>query len=482
MTPEERRHVAEAWRRGQLQWKLDSNQAGIYDWMRGAQERSRIVVANMSRQIGKSVLALVLVLERAIQHPGSQIKYAAQTAKQVRKILRPHMRMLLADCPEELRPKLHVQDGEYRFPNGSVVTIAGVDRDNVETLRGQHAHFSVVDEAGMMDDLEYVVKDVLLPQTLNTDGQIFIISTPAPQAGHAFKAFCDEAEAKDALIERTIYDNPRISEETIAEYCREAGGADSTTWQREYLVQHVTDSAAAVLPEANKERLRATTLKVSGELDVSYRPSHFDTYVWLDPGWNPDFTGIQWAIWDFPRARCIIEDDFVMRQLDTNTLAAVLRERTDALWGKGHRPHLCVSDLDGRLTADLSKLGWSFIPTAKDNLDQAINTLRLSISGQSIPFWTHPRCTATRRQWENAVWNKTRTKFGRTATDGHFDLVACSIYGRRNLQTWRNPMPFAPQVQRGMGLVIADDPPESSLASGLKRIFGLDSLSHRVKR
>ncbi len=193
--------------------------------------------------------------------------------------------------------------------------------------------------------------------------------------------------------------------------------------------------------------------------------------IWLDPGWNPDFTGIQWAIWDFPGGRVVIEDDFIMRRLDTATLCGILRARTDALWGQGHHPYLCVSDLDGRLTADLAKEGWNFIPTQKDNLDQAINQARLSISGQAIPFVTHPRCTATRRQWENATWNKTRTKFNRSQLDGHFDLAATTIYGRRNLQPWHNPMPYAPQVKKGQGLIILDDKPESGVAKAMKRMF-----------
>ncbi len=473
MNAAESKKVAAAWARGMLSWKLDSNQDEMYLWFNEAKKKSRLLTANCSRQIGKSVFALVLCLEYAIQNPGAQIKYAAQTGKQVRKILRPHMRMLLEDCPEELRPKFHSQDGEYRFPNGSVWTIAGVDRDNVETLRGQHANFIVVDEGGQTDDLTYVIDSVLMPQTLNTGGRILLLSTPAPSAGHPFKQYCDKAEAVGALIERTIWSNPRLSEETIREFMAEAGGEDSTTWKREYLVQHVTDEATAVMPEANRQRLKATTIVLAGEGDLSYRPTHFDTYIWMDPGWNPDFTGIQWAIWDFPNGRCVIEDDFVMRRLDTETLAGVLRDRTDALWGRGHIPHLCVSDLDGRLIADLAKLGFMFMPTQKDNLDQAINQLRLSVAGQSIPFWTHPRCTATRRQYENATWNRTRTKFNRGDLDGHYDLLAASIYGRRNLQTWRNPMPFAPHVKKGMGLVLEDDKPESGLARAMRSMFGV---------
>ena len=470
---EEAKAKALAWLRGQLSWKLDTNQQGLYEWWKTNSPLNRILVGNMSRQIGKSWFALVLCLEFAIQNPGSQIKYAAQTGKQVRKILRPHFRALLEDCPEELRPKFHSQDGEYRFPNGSVITIAGVDRDNVETLRGQHAHLSIVDEGGAMDDLEYVVRDILLPQALNTKGRILILSTPAPTPGHAFKSFCDEAEATGALIERTIWENPRISDTEIAEICAASGGEDSTTWLREYMVQHVTDAASAVIPEASKALLKAHTLVLAHPLDVSYRPSHYDTMIWMDPGWSPDFCGIQWAIWDFPNARIIIEDEFIMRRMDTAAVRGVLRKRTDDLWGAGHMPYLCVSDVDHRLIADLATDGWSFIPTQKDNLDQAINHLRLSVSGQNIPIWTHPRCTATRRQYENATWNKTRTKFTRSVLDGHFDLVSCSVYGRRNLQPWHNPMPRSMHMPKGRGLVIGEEKQTSGLGKALAKIFGV---------
>lgn len=462
-----------AWARGILSWKLDSNQQGMYEWFKTARVGNQILVANASRQLGKSWFALVLCLEFAIQNPGSQIKYAAQTAKQVRKILKPHLRELLADCPLELRPKLHSQDGEYRFPNGSVLTMAGCDRDNVETLRGQHAHLAVVDEGGAIDDLEYVVDGVLLPQTLNTDGRILIISTPAASPGHPFKHYCDKAEETGALIERTIYDNPRISESTIEKHKRSSGGEHGTTWLREYMVQHVTDSESAVFPEATRERLKATTLKLLHPLDVSYRPRYFTTLIWMDPGWSPDFCGMLWAIWDFQNARIIIEDEFVMRRMDTAVAGQVLRKRTDDLWGKGHFPYQAVSDLDGRLLADLAKEGWNFIPTQKDNLDQAINHCRLSISGQTIPVFTHPRVTGFRRQCENATWNKNRTKFTRNQLDGHFDLVSAFIYGRRNLPTWHNPMPHAPNIRPGHGLAPFEEPKVSGLGQAMKKIFQL---------
>lgn len=458
--------VEAAWRSGILSWKLDSNQQEMYEDWKLNNNRARVAVWNASRQIGKSFLLLIIACEFALQHPGCQIKYAAQTAKQVRKILKPHMRQIHRDCPDDLRPRFNSQDGEYQWPNGSVMTIAGCDRDNAETLRGQHADLCIVDEGGAIDDLSYVVLDILLPQTLNTRGRIIVASTPAKTPGHSFKEFCQQAEENGTYLERDIYANPRISDAEIEEICKASGGADSTTWKREYLVMHVTDEESAVVPEATEVHLRTRVLKVDPENPRSYRPKHFDTLIWIDPGWNPDYTGIVWAIWDFAGARIIVEHCFIMRRMDTATLAAKLRAQTDELWGIDHEPYQVVSDVDGRLIADLALKGWTVQPTEKDNLDEAINKLRQSVSGKRIPIYFHPDAKPVRRQLTNATWNKARNRFSRTELDGHFDLLAACIYGRRNLPEWHDPTPE--HEQHGRNVIVIKDTSKIVPAIGKK--------------
>ncbi len=464
--------IALAWSRGVLGWKLDENQQGMREHLLGAWDTAIKHVWNCSRQLGKSYLACVIAAEYALQHPRSQIKYAAPTAKMVRKILRPHFREIFIDCPEHLRPRFHSADGEYRFPNGSVITVAGCDRDNVETLRGQHAHLVIVDEAGAMSDLQYVVDDVLLPQTTNTSGRILVVSTPAKIAGHPFKFMCDDAKKDGTYVERTIFHNPRLSDHTISELCKAAGGEQSTTWRREYLVQHVTDEQSAVIPEANADRLEHITLKIDPARPLSYRPEHYSTLIWMDPGWNPDPTGILWVLWDFKGARFIVEDEHVMRKMDTATLAACLRSKTDALWGVKHKPYQCVSDVDGRLIAELASRGWIFLPTEKDNLDEAINSLRHSVNGIKYPMYIHPRCVQFKSHLENATWNKQRTRFERTAKHGHFDLLSAAIYGRRNLPVFHDPTP-AEVVPRGFFKANTGPAPLSQVAQRWKRALGL---------
>ena len=112
--------IEEAWRRGLISpLLLDSNQLTMHDWLEAALLRNRLIVVNKSRQLGGSFWVLVEAVSLALRQPGAQIKYAAQTQKQVRKILRPHLRAIFKTCPEEHRPRFHSQDGEYRFPTGA---------------------------------------------------------------------------------------------------------------------------------------------------------------------------------------------------------------------------------------------------------------------------------------------------------------------------------------------------------------------------
>jgi hypothetical protein len=462
---------------GELGWKLDPNQEGMYEFYKANIDKARKHVWNCSRQLGKSYLLCCVLIEDAMKNPGWSLKYAAQTAKQVRSIVRPHFRDILADCPPHLRPTFHVADGEWRFPNGSVITVAGCDNENAEKLRGQHAHRFVVDEGGAIDALEYVIQDIALPQTINTRGRLLVASTPAKSPGHYFKTLCDEAEDKGTLLERTIYDNPRITEADIEELKRDSGGEESTTWQREYLVRHVTDQDRAVLKAATESRLRKLTLEIDPANPLAYRPESFDAYVGIDVGWSPDCTGIVWGYWDYEKATLVIENEFFMRQLDTKSLAAVLRMIEVDLWGE-QAPFQRWADLaggHGRLQADLaSDHDIIVLSTPKDDKDAAINRLNLMIAGQKYQLRIHPRCKLLKRQMKDAIWNKQHTKFERTKNDGHFDLVDALIYMARNIAYESPPQRYGQRNHTRNVLVIPDESRMNRAAKAIAAAFGID--------
>jgi hypothetical protein len=308
-----------------------------------------------------------------------------------------------------------------------------------------------VDEAGFIDDLKYVLDDILSPQTLNTGGRIIIASTPAKTPGHPYKEVCDAARAEGRLSHRDIYANPRTTERTILRYKRKAHGGrlpaegedESTTWRREYLALHVTDEESAVVPEFGKFKL-----KIIREVD---RPELFDAYAGMDVGWSPDYTGVLWGFWWFEEATLVIEHELLMRKMNTALLAEEVKRIEDEFYrGKGRceenwnepQPYLRVSDTDKRLISDLAiDHRLLFAPTAKDDKDAAINNLRQMVQGTKGKLLIHPRCTRLIAQLENAVWNKARTEYEHSARDGHYDLVDALVYLARNIVRQKNPIP-----------------------------------------
>lgn len=475
------RALAAVWKAGRLEWKLDSNQASAYELLQDIFSREDIAVLNMSRQIGKSFFLCTLSAMLCLRMQRARVKYAAETAKQVRAIVRPHFQELFADCPHHLRPVFNSADGEYRFPStGSTITLAGCEtEDDANKLLGQHAHLAIVDEAGSFKNLHYVVRTVLMPQTLNTKGKLIICSTPAKTADHPFKFYCDQAETQRALIERDIYCNPRIDEATILRLMMACGGEDSTDWQREYLVRHVTDQDLQIIKFATPRRLEQITLKLDPEKSKAdpyyYRPEWFDPYAGLDLGWAPDATGCVWGYLDYREDTLVIEDEWFMRRMDTATLSNVMKTREKELYGGHLNIFQRWGDIEDRTVADLQLAhDVQVFKTDKENLKGACNNLNLMVADLNHRLRIHPRCKQLKEQLRDAVWDREKKKFARSIKHGHYDLLAGLVYLGRNVSWDKVPDRMVVAGPSRNMLVVPDDEPGGGVLGALKSAFGLD--------
>lgn len=428
------------WKPELLTQALDPNQRGMSSWWESIRDKYSLAVVNASRQIGKSFWACVLVTLLALVNPGWQIKYGAKTQKHARAFIMPHFRVIKKMIPPHLQPKWVAEDQNYVFDNGSTITIAGCDKRYAEALTGQHAHVFVIDEGGAIQDLEFIVREIALPQTLNTNGKLVIFSTPARTPGHAFKMFCDEAKENGTYIERQIFDNPRIGDAKIREMCKLAGGADSTTWQREYLVRHITEASAAVIPEATPLRLSRITMT---ETVLKATRSRFvDTFIIVVPEWNPHFTGVLWAHFDFPRQRIVIEDELLLRKLDSLDLAQALRERSEALWGDEKVHRVIAPTVDDDLIREMADLGWAFAGTGVKDFDMSNQRLRHSVTHRRGPsLWIHERCGDTRRQLEQGVWSdRKKREIESSKLDGNYPLLKAAVCLREDVNEKHDAM------------------------------------------
>lgn len=430
--------VNRLWELGVLHWKLDQNQIGIYKQIDISKNKTHVLSA--SRRMGKTFMLTLMSVEKCLQKPNSVVKFVAPEGKMIKRDIRLIMREIFKDCPPNLKPKFNSQDNIYFFHNGSELQLAGSDNGNADSLRGGTSVLCVVDEAGFSSDLDYLIKSILLPTTLTTKGKIILASTPPREPGHEFTTIAQNAREKGTLIERTVYDNPRITaedlEQIIAEY---PGGRDDVQFQREYECKFLVAEKDAVIPEFTKELEEKLVREVP-------RPPFYDGYLGMDIGFRDLTVGIL-AYWDFREARLVIEDTFSLQgsAMTTDRLASIIKEKESITWQDPvtkttNPPYLRVSDNNLILINDLHKLhGIHVLPTKKDNFEAALNNVRLWLQQEKIII--NPKNKELLAHLRNATWNKARTDFVRSSTFGHFDFVAALIYLVRNINTRRNPYP-----------------------------------------
>jgi hypothetical protein len=423
--------VNAAWRKGFLSYKLYKYQQALRKQFYESTEP--IFIVKCSRRIGKSHWLIVTANEYAQAKPGCKIKYAAADAKAVIRIIKPLMEKVLQDCPKELMPKMNWNAGIITYPNGSEIQLAGCDEEKkADSLRGTDADLVILDEAGYIPILKYVVQDILLPQLLTTRGRMLIASSPAKVIGHFFSTQYERAWAKGAAVKLTIWDayhqgNPDLTPAIIERMCEDVGGKESTAWRREFLAEDVTDTTVQVIPSWSPE---AETELVSPVLPPA---EYMDTYVSLDFGFI-DGMGAVFGYWDGHKLR--IQDELYMQQKNTEDQAKAIRLKEFELWGD-RKPYLRVSDNNRQAMADLQQLhGLTFMATEKDDKELQVNNLDLLVRNRKLQI--DPKCRNLISHFRTTIWNSGRTKFERDPeTKHHGELIDAMVYLVRNCHRHR---------------------------------------------
>lgn len=421
----------ERWRRGRLKHLLHSGQHVI---QKGFDESSgQLFVGNIARQFGKSYWAVTKCIEMAIQKPKARIKYGTAFQTDLTEFILPTFDAVMRDCPEELKPKYKVQGSKWVFANGSEIKLVGLDK-SPNGLRGNVIDLIVIDEAGFVENLQYIYSSVIVPATLHRPNcRIIFISTPPSTPAHSFGDFIQLAESQGSYVELTIYDNPRITQSDIERMATAMGGRETTTFRRECLCELVLDEDLALVPEW-KDTLISDPVR-----DVFYQFYH--RYVGMDLG-RKDHTALIFGYYDFKQAKLVLEDELTMNgpSWTTVTLKDELLAREALIWGET-KPFRRISDNNNpHLIMDLSSLhSVSFIETTKESLEAMVNEVRIMVStGQII---ISPKCKMLIGCLKYGLWDKNRKEFARNKVYGHFDHFAALMYLVRNLAKNTNPIP-----------------------------------------
>lgn len=439
-----RQTFVKLWRKGDLRFKFHATQRRIYDALSASKERQFFLLC--SRRLGKTFMLLTMAFQECLQKPGARVLFLAPQARDAAEIATDTAAQILKDAPAEIRQGVDykAQTKEFHFPNGSILRLKGVNAEQADNLRGGATDLVILDEAGQMDNLDYLLKSVVLPMTLTTGGRIYLATTPPVTPDHESKLIYDRLFALNATVKFTILDAPHVPNAAKAEMLTELGedpahvpailaGTEmpkTTAALRELFAEFVTDASMKVVPEFDAEAKKEI-------VRFHPRPAYFDAYVAVDPGFN-DRTGLVFAHYDFTSGKIVIEGERLLHKASTNDIANAIMEMEYKLWGD-QRPLLRVSDVDPRLIADLAERhGLIFAQAQKQDSLGAINLVRTMVRNREIGI--QPDCVQTIHQLENTIWNKKASDFERT-TEGHGDLLAAVKYLCRSVLRHHDPRP-----------------------------------------
>lgn len=172
----------------------------------------RFRVVNCGRRFGKTTFAIEEIIGMALSKE-AKIAYIAPTYQQARDIawdqLKKRAEPIITNVNESrLELKVTTQHG-----GESTVVLRGWE--SIESLRGQHFDFLVIDEVASMRKFWIGWQEVLRPTLTDTRGQCLFISTPKG-FNHFYDLFLFQAKDDNyRSFHFTSYDNPHIPRDEI---------------------------------------------------------------------------------------------------------------------------------------------------------------------------------------------------------------------------------------------------------------------------
>lgn len=151
-------------------YKLTRAQAQV------VRDRHRFRVVNCGRRFGKTTLAILEIVGKAVSADNQKIAFIANTYQQARDIAwRELKKLALPITVNANEARLEI---EVKTQTGGISLIWLRGWESVDTLRGQGFHFIVLDEVASMKNFWENWQEVLRPTLSDTHGEALFLSTP----------------------------------------------------------------------------------------------------------------------------------------------------------------------------------------------------------------------------------------------------------------------------------------------------------------
>lgn len=254
-----------------MQINLSSWQSRVWS------NQARFKVLCVGRRGGKTMLALLKIIEEAMKGSDLDIWYIAPTYKQSKLIAWEVLKTLLSEMP--WKAEFNQTELVCTLPNKTRISLKGAD--NPDSLRGTKIDFAVFDEVAFFSDW-ILTWNALRPLLTDRQAPAWFISTP-----NGFNHFYDLYNRH--LTDRawwsttaTSYDNPSIIRDEIDAAKRDM---DERAFAQEYLAQF-NRPAGVVYDNWDIDHFRPIGYDPTLPLHVTFDWGVNDptVIIWIQPG------------------------------------------------------------------------------------------------------------------------------------------------------------------------------------------------------
>lgn len=197
----------------------------LLDWQREVMsDDSRFKVIAAGRRTGKSYLAAISLILKALDGKEGKVFYVAPTQGQARDTLWH----TIFDIANDIIERSHINNLEITLAGGNTIFLKGADRP--DSLRGVSLKHLVLDEYAFMKP--DVFESILRPALADRKGTMIAIGTPEGR-NHFYDMFTGAKTWSDwANFHYTSFDNPLVDKSEI-EHARQT--LPSWAFQQEFL-------------------------------------------------------------------------------------------------------------------------------------------------------------------------------------------------------------------------------------------------------
>lgn len=351
-----------------------------------AYKAGRDIVLDWARRSGKTELIAEVLVEDTEDH-GKDSMYIALTQGQAREIIWQKLVSRIGDRVKDWKSNESRLEWKH-IQSNAVISLKGADLGK-DKLRGSAKRLICLDEFAFYRDPS-IVKDVLVPQIADYNGQFIYTSTPRGK-NHFYDLKQRALREPDKFFTShcTVFQNPFISPEGRDKLLAEYSGPDDPLYRQEILAEYVVfNGLAFALPQDSYVERRWDP----ADLDHSYH------WRGVDHGYSPDPTACLWMAYNRRKGHFLIYNEYKQSRL-------LIKQHADVIGGL--EPYYYVasySDIDPQLIAEYEDVGLHLTPAQK--ADKQARILRLVNALRTGKLKIAPECVGLLKEMASYEWDQ----------------------------------------------------------------------------